>query len=61
MAGVALPVSGEEGTHAFRLDLTAAVLTSVEGDTLVVRSWHPGAAAVRWERQGSRSAARVDG
>ncbi|GAA2734810.1 pyridoxamine 5'-phosphate oxidase family protein [Actinocorallia aurantiaca] len=28
--------------HAFRLDLHEAVLTSVEGDELVIRTWRPG-------------------
>ncbi|WP_231591058.1 hypothetical protein [Saccharothrix sp. ST-888] len=28
--------------HAFRLELTEAVLTTVEGDCLVIRSWRPG-------------------
>ncbi|MFF4992487.1 pyridoxamine 5'-phosphate oxidase family protein [Streptosporangium saharense] len=28
--------------HAFRLDLHEAVLTSVEGNELVIRLWHPG-------------------
>ncbi len=28
--------------HAFRLDLTEVVLTTVEGDHLLIRSWRPG-------------------
>ncbi|MFJ6216521.1 pyridoxamine 5'-phosphate oxidase family protein [Streptomyces sp. NPDC092296] len=28
--------------HAFRLDLAEVVLTEVEGDELVIRSWRPG-------------------
>ncbi|MFC3988613.1 hypothetical protein [Actinoplanes siamensis] len=28
--------------HAFRLDLTEAVLTAVEGDELVITRWRPG-------------------
>jgi hypothetical protein len=55
VAGVAIEITdpdekrayttGEEppgGFHAFRLDLREAVLTSVEDDRLVVRSWRPG-------------------
>lgn len=33
---------GEGGAHVFRIDLEEVVLTLVEGDRLVVRSWHPG-------------------
>ncbi|MFB4316993.1 pyridoxamine 5'-phosphate oxidase family protein [Actinomadura sp. 21ATH] len=29
--------------HAFRLDLREAVLTTVEGEEMVIRSWRPGA------------------
>jgi hypothetical protein len=54
VAGTAIEVTGEaknayatgsepdEDFHAFRLDLSEAVVTSVEGDELVVRVWHPG-------------------
>lgn len=54
VAGIAHEVTGEAkaayvtGTeppgefHAFRLELQEAVLTSVEGDELVVRVWRPG-------------------
>lgn len=54
VAGVAREVTGEaenasvtgaepaEDSHAFRLELTEAVITSVEGDELVIRVWHPG-------------------
>lgn len=30
------------GAHAFRIDVMEVVLTTVEGDGLVVTSWHPG-------------------
>ncbi|MBB4684842.1 pyridoxamine 5'-phosphate oxidase family protein [Amycolatopsis jiangsuensis] len=33
-------------SHLFRLDIEEAVLTWVEGNTLLVESWHPG----RWVR-----------
>ncbi|MFD0884122.1 pyridoxamine 5'-phosphate oxidase family protein [Streptosporangium algeriense] len=55
VAGVAIEITDPEekrahttgseppgGFHAFRLDLHEAVLTSVEGDELVIRLWHPG-------------------
>jgi len=54
VAGTAIEVTGAaknayvtgsepaEDFHAFRLDLTEAVVTSVEGDELVIRAWHPG-------------------
>ncbi|WP_214415873.1 pyridoxamine 5'-phosphate oxidase family protein [Sphaerisporangium fuscum] len=54
VAGVAIEVSGAEKAsyttgseppgdfHAFRLDLREAVVTSVEGDELVIRLWRPG-------------------
>jgi hypothetical protein len=40
----AMRTSGEPpgDFHAFRLDLTEAVLTTVENDELVVRLWRPG-------------------
>ncbi|AUG76903.1 pyridoxamine 5'-phosphate oxidase [Kitasatospora sp. MMS16-BH015] len=36
--------------HAFRLELTEAVLTTVEDDQLVIRSWRPGEEARRMTR-----------
>ncbi|GGS76431.1 pyridoxamine 5'-phosphate oxidase [Planobispora rosea] len=55
VSGVAIEVSGPgddaghtteaqppDGSHAFRLDLREVVLTSVEGDELVIRFWRPG-------------------
>jgi hypothetical protein len=54
VAGIAREVTGEAKKayvtgsdpagdfHAFRLDLTEAVMTSVEGDELVIRVWRPG-------------------
>lgn len=32
----------DAGAHAFRIDVTEVVLTTVDGDGLVVTSWHPG-------------------
>jgi hypothetical protein len=31
-----------DGSHRFRLDIEEVVVTRVEGDGLVIRSWHPG-------------------
>jgi hypothetical protein len=54
VAGVAVEVSGPEKVtyttgsepggdlHAFRLDITEAVLTAVEGDELVITRWRQG-------------------
>ncbi|NUP41153.1 MAG: pyridoxamine 5'-phosphate oxidase family protein [Streptomyces sp.] len=63
LAGVAHEVLGAEkqayttgseppgGFHAFRLDLSEAVLTRVEGDELVIRVWRPGSAVVTHRRR----------
>jgi hypothetical protein len=37
--------------HLFRLDLTEAVLTTVEGDHLLIRTWRPGAPPTSVERR----------
>ena len=50
VAGLAIEVTGDErledqpavDSHAFRLELHEAVVTSVEDDELVVRLWQPG-------------------
>ena len=54
VAGIATEVTGEAknayvtggeppgGFHAFRLELSEAVVTAVEGDELVIRFWRPG-------------------
>ncbi|GAA1992218.1 pyridoxamine 5'-phosphate oxidase family protein [Nocardiopsis rhodophaea] len=36
--------------HLFRLELSDAVLTSVENDRLVIRRWRPGAGVTRFSR-----------
>jgi Pyridoxamine 5'-phosphate oxidase len=63
VAGTAVEVTGEakdayatgsepgEDFHAFRLDLTEAVVTSVEGDELVIRVWHPGQGVQTFRRK----------
>ena len=55
LAGVAVELSDperldEEG-HRFRIDVTEVVLTTVEGDSLVIRSWHPGRGVERRARR----------
>jgi pyridoxamine 5'-phosphate oxidase-like protein len=50
VAGRAIAVAGQaaggedgsDGARAFRLELDEVVFTKVEGDQLVVTSWHPG-------------------
>lgn len=39
------------GSHRFRIDLTEVVLTTVGGDHLVIRSWHPGRGMETRERR----------
>jgi hypothetical protein len=63
VAGTAIEVTGEAKDayttgnepgvdfHAFRLDLTEAVVTSVEGDELVIRVWHPGQGVQTFRRK----------
>jgi len=41
LAGLGIEVPAE-GHHRFRIDVTEVVVTTVAGDQLVVRSWHPG-------------------
>lgn len=54
IAGLGVEVSepdGDDGAHRFRIDVTEVVLTTVEGDSLVIRSWHPGRGVERRERR----------
>ncbi|GHF64663.1 pyridoxamine 5'-phosphate oxidase [Amycolatopsis bartoniae] len=46
--------------HLFRLDLTEAVMTEVEGNTLVITVWHPGAPPVRYERPDNGPVVRIE-
>ena len=44
IGGLGIQVSNpasEDGSHRFRIDITEVVLTTVAGDHLVIRSWHP--------------------
>ncbi|HEX2118334.1 MAG TPA: pyridoxamine 5'-phosphate oxidase family protein [Acidimicrobiales bacterium] len=54
IAGLGVEVSepdADDGAHRFRIDITEVVLTTVEGDSLVIRSWHPGRGVERRERR----------
>ncbi|MGH3518144.1 MAG: hypothetical protein ACRDQ7_12155 [Haloechinothrix sp.] len=52
-AAKAAAVGGEQPPgpfHLFRLDITEVVLTSVEGDQLVIQVWRPGRPVRRHQR-----------
>jgi hypothetical protein len=50
--GVEVPApAGGDGSHRFRIDVTEVVVTTVEGDSLVIRSWHPGRGVERRARR----------
>ena len=53
VAGFAVAVPTDDGTHRFRLDLAEVVLTRLGDppDHLVVESWHAGRGYVRRERR----------
>jgi hypothetical protein len=54
VAGRGVEVSDPTRTdeaHRFRIDVTEVVHTTVENDTLVIRSWHPGRGVERRERR----------
>jgi hypothetical protein len=40
-----------EGAHQFRVDIDEVVLTRVEGDDLVIESWHEGRGLERTSRR----------
>ena len=40
IAGVGVEVPAK-GAHRFRIEITEVVVTTVSGDQLVIRSWHP--------------------
>jgi hypothetical protein len=42
VAGAAVEETAEDGSHRFRIRLTEVVHTAVDGDELVITSWHPG-------------------
>ncbi len=42
VAGRAVEVDSDDASHRFRLDVEEVVHTAVDGDSLRVRSWHPG-------------------
>lgn len=52
LAGILRPTEpGEVPGSYFELDITEAVVTTVEGDELVVQSWHPGRGLTRISRK----------
>ena len=42
VAGIAVEVPTDDGSHRFRIDLTEVVHTRVDGDALLITSWHAG-------------------
>jgi hypothetical protein len=50
IAGRAIEAPSDRDGHFFRIDIEEAVITHVEGDRLVVESWHPGRGYRRVER-----------
>ena len=42
VAGVAEELPSEDASHAFRIRVTEVVHTAVDGDALLITSWHPG-------------------
>ncbi len=54
LAGRAVEVSDPTRTdepHRFRIDISEVVVTTVDGDHLLIRSWHPDRGAERRERR----------
>ena len=54
LAGLGVEVTDPapaDGSHRFRVDVTEVVLTTVDGDHLVIRSWHPGRGVEMRERR----------
>jgi hypothetical protein len=54
IAGRGVEVSDPARTdepHRFRIDVTEVVLTTVEADSLLIRSWHPGRGVERRNRR----------
>lgn len=41
IAGLGVEVPTADESHKFRIDVTEVVVTTVAGDMLVIRSWHP--------------------
>ena len=54
LAGLGVEVTDPapaDGSHRFRINITEVVLTTVGGDHLVIRSWHPGRGVEMRERR----------
>ncbi len=52
VAGRAVEVPSEDSSHRFRIDLHEVVHTRVDGDALLITSWHPGRGAQSVRRAG---------
>lgn len=50
VSGTAVEMPSADASHAFRIELSEAVLTAVEGDQLVITRWAPGEGVRRWQR-----------
>ena len=50
LAGLGVETEAE-GAHRFRIDVTEVVVTTVSGNLLVIRSWHPDRGLETRERQ----------
>lgn len=50
VSGTAVEMPSTDASHAFRIELSEAVLTAVEGDQLVITRWAPGEGVRRWQR-----------
>jgi hypothetical protein len=42
VAGVAVEVGTGDASHRFRIDVAEVVHTTLDGDALLITSWHPG-------------------
>lgn len=50
VSGTAVEIATQDSSHLFRVDLSEAVLTTVEGDQLVITRWAPGKGVQRRQR-----------
>lgn len=50
VSGTAVEMATHDSSHLFRVELSEAVLTTVEGDQLVITRWAPGKGVQRRQR-----------
>lgn len=50
VSGTAVEIATKDSSHLFRIELSEAVLTTVEGDQLVITHWAPGRGVQRRQR-----------